>query len=119
MIKKEQAIETNVVEANDVINFFATNNLVNNPEKAALLYNSKGRASEITIENIGKENLKSSYSEKLLGLHINSDLGWTTHAEKISIELRKRIGLLKRIKQRISKERLITIAEAIFNSKIT
>ena len=30
----------------------------------------------------------------------------------------KRMGLLKRIKKRVSKEKLIIIAEAIFNSKI-
>ena len=96
---KENAIEITQKEANSVIDFFHSNNLVNNPDKAAILYNSKGTGSEIIVENIGKENLKSSYSEKLLGLHINSDFGWNTHVEKISIELKQRIGLLKRISQ--------------------
>ena len=41
-----------------------------------------------------------------------------THVEKIIIDLKKRMGLLKRIKQRIPREKLIIIAEAIFNSKI-
>ena len=34
------------------------------------------------------------------------------------IDLKKRVGLLKRIKKRIPKEKLTIIAEAIFNSKI-
>ena len=34
------------------------------------------------------------------------------------IVLKKRIGLLKRIKKRVPKDKLIIIAESIFNSKI-
>ena len=48
LLSKENAIETTVIEANSEIDFFDTNNLVNNPEKAAILYNSKGKSSEIT-----------------------------------------------------------------------
>ena len=56
--------------------YFGANNLVNNPEKAAILYNTEGKGSDIIFENIGEENIKSSESEKLLGLHINSDFLW-------------------------------------------
>lgn len=115
---KEKAIETTVCEANSVMDFFNTNNLVNNPEKAAVLHNSNGKGTEIFVENIVKQNIKSSYSEKLLGLYINFDFGWSTHIEKLSIELKQRIGLLKRIKQRVPRNKLIMIAEGIFNSKI-
>ena len=83
---------------------------MNNADKAAVLYNSKGRGKSITVENIGGVNLKSTYSEKLLGLNINSDFNWNTHVEKISSELKKRIGLLKRIKHRIPREKLVIIA---------
>ena len=38
--------------------------------------------------------------------------------EKISFELSQRIGLLLRIKQRIPKNKLIIIADSIFNSKL-
>ena len=114
----EEAIEITQKEANNIVEFFESNNLVNNADKAAILYNSKGKGEQITIENIGGEKLKSTNSEKLLGLHVNSNFGWNTHIEKISIELKKRIGLLKRIKNRIPKNKLVMIAEAIFNSKI-
>ena len=114
----ESLIKTTRQEANNVIKFFECNNLVNNAGKAALLYNSKGREKSITIENIGGINLKSVYTEKLLGLHINSDFNWSTHVDKISIELKKRIGLLRKIRNRIPKKKLTIIAEAIFNSLI-
>ena len=45
--------------------------MIYNADKAALLYNSKGKEKSVTIENIGGENLTSIYTEKLLGLHIN------------------------------------------------
>ena len=49
---------------------------------------------------------------------MNSDFVWNTHIEKISIELKKRIGILRRIKHRVPKNKLVMIAEALFNSKI-
>ena len=114
----ERVCEKTSNEANNVISFFECNNLVNNPDKAALLYNSKGKGRNITINNVGGKSINSTYSEKLLGLHLNSDFVWNTHIEKISIELKKRIGILRRIKHRVPKNKLVIIAEAIFNTKI-
>ena len=113
---RKNLLETASSEANHVINFFKSNGLVNNADKAAVLYNGKGKSEIITVDNVGGENLESTYSEKLLGLHINADFVWTTHIDKLSIELKKRIGLLKRIRMRIPKEKVVIIAEAIFNS---
>ena len=113
---RKNLLETAAIEANSVISFFNSNGLVNNADKAAVLYNSKGKSDVITIENIGGENLASTYSEKLLGLLINSDFVWSTHIDKLSIELKKRIGLLRRIRYRVTKEKINMIAEAIFNS---
>ena len=67
---RKNLLETAVIEANSVINF-NNNGLVNNADKAAVLFNSKGKSEVITI--VGGENLVSTYSDKLLGLHINSD----------------------------------------------
>ena len=88
---KEEAVEATKKEANSVIEFFKSNNLVNNPEKAAILYNSRGKSSKIIVDNIGEETLESTYSEKLLGLYINSDFEWTTHVNKISTELKQNL----------------------------
>ena len=73
---------------------------------------------KITLENIGGENINSTETEKLLGLHLNSGFGWKTHVDKISVELKKRIGLLRRIRNRVPKDKLGIIAENIFNSRI-
>ena len=116
--EKDKAVDTAKKEANSVIEFFENNNFVNNSEKAAVLYNSGGKGKSITIEGIGGETIASTESEKILGLHINSSLDWNSHIEKLVVTLKKRIGLLKRIKKRVPKDKPIIIAEAIFNSKI-
>ena len=90
--------------------------MVNNSDKAAVLVNSKGIGTIIKVEGIGGEDLISKESEKLLGLHINHNLDWNTHIEKLSSKLKKRTGMLCRIKRRVPKEKVIMIAEGIFNS---
>ena len=49
---------------------------------------------------------------------MNSDFNWTTHIDKISVELKKRIGLLKRIKNRVPRNKLVIISESIFEKFI-
>ena len=55
----EETLETTKKEANSVISFFECNNLVNNANKAAILYNSKGKGKSVAIENIGGERKTS------------------------------------------------------------
>ena len=86
----EEALENSTIEANNVINFFSSNNLVINPEKTAVLCNDRGKGINTTVQNVGGQSINSTYSEKLLGLHINSDLEWKTHVDKLSVELKKK-----------------------------
>ena len=46
-------------ESNAVVSFFKGINLVNNPKKACVIYNSKGKGEQVTIENIGGATLTS------------------------------------------------------------
>ena len=105
-------------ESDGVLNFFRGNNLVNNPDKACLFLNSAGRGKLETIEDIGGENIKSKETEKLLGVHVSSNLDWNTHVEKLCRTLKQRLGLLRRIKQKIPANKLRIVAEAIVTSKI-
>jgi len=105
-------------ESDKVIKFFSGVNLVNNADKAAVLVNSGRKGQEMIVQDIGGETLEAKKSEKLLGLHISSDLDWKVHIDKLCRVLRQRLGLLRRIKYKISGEKLPIIAEAIFTSKI-
>ena len=47
---KERLLEITTKEANSVIKFFGSNNLVNNADKAAVLCNCKGKGEYTTLE---------------------------------------------------------------------
>ena len=115
---REELEEITRQESKAVLDFFSSINLVNNADKAALLYNSKGKAEKITIDNIGGESVDSKDHEKLLGLQVSSSLDWKTHIHHLCSTLKQRLGMLKRIQQRLPREELILVAEAIFNSRI-
>ena len=75
----------------------------------------------MTIENVGGEkltSLKENESEKLLGIQVSSDITWNLHVDQLITELNKRIGLMRRIRNRIPRRKLIMMAETMFNSKI-
>ena len=113
----EAAKKSTTEEANSIIKFFQSVQLKNNPDKAALIFNSKGKEMKIEME-VGGETLKTASSEKLLGLTINSDLNWSSHVDKLCTVLKQRIGLLRRIKHKINSHKLKIVSEAIFQSKL-
>ena len=115
---KKELEEVTKKESDAVLDFFSGVNLVNNADKACLLYNSRGTGGEITMANIGGDRVESKESEKLLGLLVSSKFTWKLHIDKLCITLRQRLGLLKRIKCKVPKDKLQIIAEAIFTSKI-
>ena len=110
-------MENTQKEANNIIEYFSLNDLCNNSDKAAVLYNSGGKGDNVTI-NIGSEEIKSKESEKLLGLNISSNFNWKTHCEKLASQLNQKVGLLRRMSHRIPTDKVLIVAEAIFNSKV-
>ena len=79
---KESVIEMTKREASNIIDFFSANDLVNNADKACVIYNAKGKGDQMTLENIGGEKLTSldeNQSEKLLGQR-NRDMNFFTNS---------------------------------------
>ena len=103
------------MESQSVVAHFSANNLVNNANKAALLYNNKGKAETITMEIAG-EVLKSKAFEKLLGVRIASDLGFKSHIDNLCGKMNQRLSILRRLKNKVPQEKLRIIAGAIFTS---
>ena len=97
--------------------YFSSNDLCNNTDKAALLDNSEGKGQTKSLK-IWVEKLVFKKSEKLLGLNIASDFNWKTHCEKLASQLNQRVGMLGRMRFRLPVDKLLMVAEAIFNSKI-
>ena len=113
-------------ESEAVVSHFSANNLVNNPDKAALLYNKKGKASTIAMEIAGElissvdQNATkiSDRSEKLLGLQVAPSLDWGLHIEHVTKKLNHSLYILRRLRDKIPLSSLIEVAEAIFVSII-
>ena len=86
-----------------------------------MIYNARGQGELITMEDICGENLtslKEGESEKLLGLHVSREFNWKIHVDKIATELNKRMGLMRRMKNRLTRGKMLLVAEALFNSVI-
>ena len=112
---EDRTMQTATEEAGAIIRFFEGVKLCNNADKAALIYNSKGKHKYINM-NIGGEELKSKESEK--GVKISSNLDWNNHVDDLCFTLKQRLGILSRIKDKVKGDPLKTIAEAICISKI-
>ena len=102
-------------ESQTVVAHFSANNLVNNADKAALLFNNKGKAETITMEIAGEE-LKSQEHEKLLGIRVASDMSFKNHIENVCGKMNQRLSILRRLNNKIPQEKLRIIAGAIFTS---
>ena len=73
-----------------------------------MVYNSKGKGQQITLEDIGGEKLVSldeNQSEKLLGVQVSSDFTWKSHVDKLIVELNKRMGLMRRMRNKIPRKK--------------
>ena len=112
---KESLVETAKFESKAVVEHFSVNNLVNNADKAALLFNNKGKAETIVMEIAGEE-LTSVDNEKLLGIKVSSNLGWKHHIEYICEKMEQRLSILRRLKNKIPQEKLRIVANSIFSS---
>ena len=81
---ESEAINITKSEADSVIEFFGGVSLVNNPDKACLIFNSQGKHKDITME-VGGFELISKKSDKLLGMQVSSNLNWTTQLPDIPL----------------------------------
>ena len=69
-------------------------------------------------------DIEETDSEKLLGVIINNEMTWKNHLHGdtnntgLITQLSQRIGILKKLSRRMSKERLKVFASGIFYSKL-
>ena len=108
----QRTIEILSQDANNMVTFASSNNLVINCDKTAFICNKKSEK-QVTI---GNQTIEASNSTRLLGMEISGDLTWKAHTEKLKKKLRQRLGILRRLKYSVPHAALKKIAEAIFTS---
>lgn len=112
---EEELRETTSRESAAVVSHFSANNLVNHADKAAILFNNRGKPGNITLEFAG-ENITAVSSERLLGLQFSSAFDWKIQIESLIAKLEQRLGILRRLKNKVPNNKLRIIAEDIFTS---
>ena len=64
------------------------------------------RGESITVDNIGGEKIQSTHTEKLFEIQMNSYFDWSTHIDKISIELKRELEYQEELRTEFQKIRL-------------
>ena len=110
-------------DALNVLKFMASNGLVANPAKTALLFLNlkKTEKSGIHSLKIGEIQINQVPIAKLLGVMINDDQSWNaqiTGTGGMISSLNSRLFIIKRISAAISRDRLNRIVDSLYTSKL-
>ena len=110
-------------DAQNILEFMASNGLVANASKTAfMVLNHKQdlTKSPITI-NIGTSKVKAESSAKLLGMALDSNQKWNSQIKGDGgtiNALNSRLYLLRRIGRAVDKNRLKKVADSLYTSKL-
>jgi hypothetical protein len=80
--------------AKEILAFMKASMLSANPDKTKFLMFGRAREESITV---GDVLVTESTQEELLGITFNKSLSWKSHLEKLEPELRKTVGILRRM----------------------
>jgi hypothetical protein len=111
-------------DAKNVLAFMASNGLVANASKTALiimnngLYKIKDESKVPITIRIGNYTVIQEPNTKLLGVILDEDQKWNTQISKLISSLNSRLYLVKRLSNYISKDRLKKIADSLYMSKL-
>ena len=110
-------------DAINVLKFMASNGLVANPTKTALLFLNlnKSEKCETQFLKIGDVTVNQVPTAKLLGVMINDDQSWNEQilgTGGMISSLNSRLFTIKRISAAISRDRLNRIVDSLFTSKL-
>ena len=108
-------------DGENVLKYMASNGLVANPSKTALLFlNSKEKCDPVEIP-IGSALVIQEKNAKLLGMTLDDSQTWSTHFYSkggVFSALNQRLFILRRMKNHLLPAGLRKVAESLFNSKI-
>jgi len=104
-------------EGANILKYFASNRLVANPSKTALVV-FRPKAQDLFRIKLSGEVIEETSSEKLLGVYVQNDLKWTKQIEKLTSEVNYAVSVLARLKDHLGKKELGIIADGLVMSKI-
>ena len=102
--------------AANILAFMSATGLAANAEKTKFIMFS--RSKETAPLTIGGAKITEGQKEPLLGFTISKDLKWSQHFSCLSLELKKRTGLLRRLRYHFPLSILIQMMNSFFTSRI-
>ena len=109
-------------DAENVLNFMASNGLVANPKKTSfVILNQKVRKNEAISIKIGNDVVFQEKSAKLLGMSFDANQGWQTQIYGTGgtiMSLNRRLFVIRRLKNHLNNSSLLKLVDGIFTSKI-
>ena len=113
-------------DAKNVLRFMASNGLVANASKTALIFlnlkhtrkNEQGDLIDEISARIGDTEVLQESSTKLLGIKLDHDQKWNSQITSLVSALNSRLYLIKRLSNSIEMKRLKKIADSLYMSKI-
>jgi len=101
--------------AKNILTFMSASLLAANPTKTKFIM--FGRQKELPL-SVGDSKIVESEEEELLGITFNKHLRWSAHVNKSKRELKKRIGILKRLSFKLPRNIMCNLIGPIFVSKL-
>ena len=106
-------------EASNILKFMASNQLIANDSKTALVIFGKKTGDETTCTvKVGSAKIVEKTSIKLLGLEISNDLKWKKHAEQLNNCLNYKLYMFKHIRDLLPDRVIPSISNALIISNI-
>ena len=101
--------------AQKIIAYMNRQKLKLNPDKTKFIMFGRSKGQQIKV---GTATIQKSKHEHLLGVEISQNLTWVAQYEKLSLELSRRLGLLRRLTFHLPKHVLLKLVTPVFTSKL-
>ena len=103
-------------DLNSITNWFLQNKLHLNTKKCKwTLFGSKRRLNRVTLPHISIQNEEIEHvtSYKYLGVHLDQNLNFEEHVDKICSKVRQRLGVLRRVRGFVNQETALMLYNAL------
>ncbi len=101
-------------EAANILQYFASNELVANPSKTAfLLIRPTNHKEEPQKVKVGEATITESEYEKALGVKVSKSLSWKNHTDQVLSKMNSGLYAIKRLQPLLSSKHLKTISDGL------
>ena len=106
-------------DAVEILKFMASNGLVANPTKTIfMVLNHRGDEEEKIKIKVGECTIENEPTAKLLGVMVDEDQKWNSQCQGMVKALNQRTGLIRRMKNHLSGEKVKKLTDSIWTSKL-